>query len=55
MDFKNPPIDFVKLSESMGIPATRIDDPEKISNTIQNATKNKGPQLLDIILDNGYE
>jgi len=55
MDFKNPRIDFVKLSESMGIPATRIDDPKKISNTIQNATKNKGPQLLDIILDNGYE
>jgi benzoylformate decarboxylase len=55
MDFKKPPIDFIKLSESMGIPATRIDEPENLSSKIQKILKSKGPHLIDIILDNGYD
>ena len=55
MDFKNPPIDFVKLSISMGVPATRLEDPKNISNIIKNTIKNKGPHLLDIVVDNGYD
>ena len=54
MDFKNPPIDFVKLSIAMGIPATRLEDPKNISNVIKNTIKNRGPHLLDILVDNGY-
>ena len=55
MDFKNPSIDFLKLSESMGIPSTRLEDPEKISDTIKNVSISKGPHLIDILVHNGYD
>ena len=55
MDFKNPSIDFLKLSESMGIPSTRLEDPEKISDTIKNISISKGPHLIDILVHNGYD
>jgi len=55
MDFKDPLIDFIKLSESMGIKATRIDEPKNLFIKIKEILKNKGPHLIDIILDNGYD
>ena len=55
MDFKNPSIDFVKLSESMGVPSTRVKDPDKIASAIKDASNSKGPHLIDIIVDNGYD
>ena len=55
MDFKNPSIDFVKLSESMGVPSTRVEYPNKIAEAILNATNSKGPHLIDVIVDNGYD
>jgi len=55
MDFKDPPINFIKLAESMGIKATRIDEPKNLPVKIKEILKNKGPHLIDIILDNGYD
>ena len=55
MDFKSPSIDFVKLSESMGVPSTRVKDPDKIGSAIKDASKSRGPHLIDIIVDNGYD
>ena len=55
MDFKSPDIDFVKLSESMGVPSTRVKDPDKIGSAIKDASKSRGPHLIDIIVDNGYD
>ena len=55
MDFKEPPIDFIKLSESMGIESTRITEPNNLSKKIKKIVKNKGPHLIDIKLENGYD
>ena len=55
MDFKEPPIDFIGLAESMGIKATRIIEPNNLSKAINKIIKNKGPHLIDIILENGYD
>ena len=44
---------LVLTSCSDGVP--RIDEPENLSSKIQKILKSKGPHLIDIILDNGYD
>ncbi|MEI6705819.1 MAG: thiamine pyrophosphate-binding protein [Methylococcales bacterium] len=47
---KNPVIDFVKIAESMGVPAIRITTPDDIKPAIQQALNHDGPFLIDLML-----
>lgn len=55
----NPDIDFVKLSESFGVPAIRINKANEISAGIENMLDKTGPFLIELLireeLDNSTE
>ena len=54
MEFKDPPIDFVRLARSMGVTAMRSTDPDDVGPAIAESTRRDGPTLLDIVVDDGF-
>ncbi|MEO8005213.1 MAG: thiamine pyrophosphate-dependent enzyme [Betaproteobacteria bacterium] len=54
MDFTDPPIDFVALAQSMGVPARRITDPADVGPALRESIASGGPRLLDVSVANGY-
>lgn len=54
MDFTDPPIDFVTLAQSMGVPARRITDPADVGPALRESIASGGPRLLDVSVANGY-
>lgn len=48
---RNP--DFVKLSESMGVPAYYVSEPEKLRQSIEKLLAEPGPALLDVRIPQG--
>ena len=54
MEFKDPPIDFTGLARAMGVPATRITDPDDLGPAIAESTRRNGPTLLDVVVDDGF-
>jgi len=54
MDFRDPPIDFVGLAKSMGLEARRVTDPRDIREAIQAGMKSGRPNLLEVVIDDGY-
>lgn len=46
----DPVIDFVKISESMGIPAVRVETPEQIEPAIKQMLESEGAFLIDLII-----
>ena len=54
MEFKDPPIDFTGLARAMGVPATRITDPDDLGPAIAESTRRDGPTLLDVVVDDGF-
>ena len=51
MDFTDPPIDFVELAHSMGVPAQRITEPGAVRPALEAAIASNGPTLLDVMVD----
>ncbi|HUS95918.1 MAG TPA: thiamine pyrophosphate-binding protein [Hyphomicrobiaceae bacterium] len=51
MDFKDPPIDFCAMAESMGIPAQRIERPGDLREALTQSMSTPGPKLLDVVVD----
>jgi benzoylformate decarboxylase len=51
MDFEDPPIDFVQMGQSMGIPSVRIEDPAALAPALKDAMRTPGPKLFDVIVD----
>ncbi|WP_315759988.1 benzoylformate decarboxylase [Sphingomonas sp. Y38-1Y] len=47
---KLPGIDFVKLAEAQGMPATRVADPGHLDDAIRALFAARGPRLLEIIV-----
>ena len=54
MDLSDPFIDFVGLAESMGVRARRITEPADISEAIRETTTSGVPNLLDVVVDDGF-
>jgi acetolactate synthase-1/2/3 large subunit len=50
MDLTNPELDFVKLSEGMGVAATRATTAEEFNQQVEVAMKQKGPGLIEVII-----
>lgn len=45
--------DFVKLSESMGVPGYFVADPDKLHSTLEKAITEPGPALVDVRIPQG--
>jgi len=54
MDLRNPEIDFVTLSQSMGVPARRISDAQDVVPALRAAIASGVPNLLDISVADGF-
>ena len=58
LDLSDPPIDFVKLAESMGVQAVKVDSPDTLAKAVQDAYSQSGsfyeqtgPKLIEVIID----
>ncbi len=51
MDIEDPRIDFCSLSNALGVPAQRIDDPAALRSALEASYKTDGPTLLDVVTD----
>lgn len=50
LDIKEPDIDFVKLSEAMGVSAARVEKIEQIKPGIEKMLNTKGAFLIDLVI-----
>jgi benzoylformate decarboxylase len=48
MDFKNPPLDFVGMARSMGLPGRCVEHPGEIREAILEALAVNGPYVLEV-------
>ncbi|MGA7195486.1 thiamine pyrophosphate-dependent enzyme [Roseiarcus sp.] len=48
MEIVNPPIDFLALAASMGVPAAQADDRDAIGAAVGKALERDGPSLIEI-------
>ena len=55
MDFHDPPIDFVALAQSMGVTARRITELDEFVPALESALTHQGPDLLDVMVHDGFE
>ncbi len=51
LDLGNPVIEWVSISEGMGVPAVRVDTAEAFYDELQKALSEKGPRLIEAIID----
>lgn len=51
MDFTDPPIDFVRLAESLGVRGRRVDRPADLGDALREAIAHPGPALVDVVVD----
>jgi acetolactate synthase-1/2/3 large subunit len=49
-DLGNPTIDWVALSQSMGVPAVRVEAAEVFDRELEDALKIKGPRLIEAVV-----
>jgi benzoylformate decarboxylase len=54
MDLRDPPLDFVQLAHSMGVPARRVTDPHDIAPALEEALASGETRLLDVMVADGY-
>jgi benzoylformate decarboxylase len=54
MDLRDPEIDFVRLAESLGVPARRITDAADIVPGLRAGLESGGPNLLDVSVADGF-
>jgi benzoylformate decarboxylase len=54
MDFRDPPIDFVGLARSMGMPARRVSDPADIQEALRESFARGGPGLIEMMVQDGF-
>lgn len=54
MDMNDPAIDFCQLAGSMGIEAHRITEAQDITPALQRALASGRPQLIEIMMSNGF-
>ena len=50
LDLSRPTMDFVKISEGMGVPARRVTTAEEFADALQAAFAERGPHLIDAVV-----
>jgi acetolactate synthase-1/2/3 large subunit len=51
VDISRPELDWVKLSEGMGVPATRAATADEFMAQFRAAVSGKGPALIEAVLE----
>jgi benzoylformate decarboxylase len=55
MDLLEPRVDFVRLAESLGVPAERVERVADVRPALARALAASGPTLLDVELDRSFK
>jgi benzoylformate decarboxylase len=55
MDLEDPRVDFVRLAESLGVRAERIEKTTDVGSALGRALAAPGPTLLDVELDRSFK
>jgi benzoylformate decarboxylase len=55
MDLEDPRVDFVRLAESLGVPAERVDKASEIGPFLARALAAGGPTLVEVVLDRAFK
>jgi len=50
LDLSRPTMDFVKISEGMGVPARRVTTAEELADALRTALAESGPHLIDAVV-----
>jgi benzoylformate decarboxylase len=50
LDVSGPAIDYVGLSQSLGVPARRVTDPDELSAAVRQSLAARTPQLIEVPL-----
>ncbi len=50
LDLSNPTLDWVSLSEGMGVPAKRAETTQQFHDALTDALAHKGPRLIEAVL-----
>lgn len=50
LDLRNPALDWVSISEGMGVPAVTVDTAEAFRDALEQALAHKGPRLIEVVL-----
>jgi benzoylformate decarboxylase len=54
MDFRDPPLDFVGLANSMGMQAVRVSAPDDLHSAVKEAMSSGAPNLIDAHVADGF-
>jgi acetolactate synthase-1/2/3 large subunit len=49
-DLRNPAIDWVRISQGMGVPAVAVDSCEALAQELKKALEDSGPHLIEMCL-----
>jgi len=55
MDMRDPEIDFVAVAEGLGMQAQRVSDPRAISSALNEAIRSGVPNLVEVVVADGFE
>jgi benzoylformate decarboxylase len=55
MDLVDPEIDYLALARAMGVRAARVEKPGDLHDTLADALTQRGPALVDVVIDRGFE
>ncbi len=55
MDLDNPRIDFTRLAEGFGVPATAVDNAEDLRHALRLAFEREGPSLIDAMINGSVD
>ena len=55
MDLEEPPVDFVGIARSLGVPGKRVEKTQEVRQTLAGALSQGGPFLIDVPLDRGFQ
>lgn len=50
LDLTNPPIDWVSVSNGLGVPAVRADTAEAFGDALRDALATRGPRLIEAVI-----
>jgi acetolactate synthase-1/2/3 large subunit len=50
IDIENPPVNWTKMAEAMGVSAVSVCTGEALAKEIQGALSGKGPYLIEMVL-----
>jgi thiamine pyrophosphate-dependent acetolactate synthase large subunit-like protein len=52
-DIRDPDVDYAALAHGLGVPGTRVTQPDEIAGGIKQMLVHDGPFLIDLVLENG--